>query len=194
MELDFNNVLKKTATLLNKQEVVLYLEQGENLEYENMQEDIDREIEMMQFCALEAYTEIASDYLPLIYSETVAVTNKQIDLAELTKVYREVVNVYDLNNSEVTFEEKTGYLQLEENGSFVVEYRYTPTMYDVYNDLQDFNGRVSASLMAYGVSSFYCLINNLSEGYNIWETKFKQGLLIARQKINGLKLPARRWI
>ncbi len=195
MKLNAKDALIKTATMLNKQELALYINSGGWHEsFTASEEDLAEEYDTLIFCMLEAYNEIASDYLPLYHTEEIVVTDKKFDLTTLSKKFRNVKSLKNKNGKEHSFEIEYNNL-ITDNGTYTLKYRYLPDILEIMNDqMQNFDGKISESVMCYGTCAYYCLRFNISDSFSLWETKFKQALLISQQKTEKLYIKPRRFI
>ena len=195
MKLNAKDALIKTATMLNKQELALYINSGGWHEsFTASEEDLEKEYDTLIFCMLEAYNEIASDYLPLYHTEEIVVTDNSFNLTTLSKKFRSVKSFKDKNGNEQNFEIEYDNL-IAENGTYNLKYRYLPDILEIMNDqMQNFDGKISESVMCYGTCAYYCLRFNISDSFSLWETKFKQALLISQQKTENLFIKPRRFI
>ena len=195
MKLDAIDVLIKASQLLNKDELALYLKDGYNSTFTALETELMQEQNTLSYCMFEAYSEIATDYHSLYYSETITVTNGKFDLTNLTKKFKSVKYITNSSNKIVKdYSIEYDYLYLE-NGTYVIKYRYIPSFYEViYDEMQNFDGKISESVLSFGTCAYYCLKYNLSDSFDIWETKFKQSLQISMQKTENLYIKARRFI
>lgn len=195
MKLDAQDILKKTATMLNKHELALYVNTGWNSDMTASQEDLEDEKDTLLFCLLEVYNEVASDYHPLYQTEQITVTNNTFNLTTLEKSFRSVKSIKNQNNNEISDYEIEYDNLILPNGTYTLKYRYLPKMNEVITDkMQNFDGKISESVMAYGTCAYYCLKLNIADSYSLWETKYKQALLISMQKTEKLYIKARRFV
>ena len=195
MKLDGLDVLIKTSQLLNKDELALYLKNGYSNSFTALESELIAEQNTLVYCMFEAYSEIATDYHPLYHSETITVENGKYDLNDLTKKFRSVKYIKDSQNNKIeNYNIEYDYIYLQ-NGTYTIKYRYIPSYSEVSLDkMQNFDGKISESVLSYGVCVYYCLKYNLSDSYDLWETKFKQSLQISMQKTENLYLKPRRFI
>ena len=195
MKLDANDILKKTATMLNKHELALYVNSGWDSSMTASADDLEDEKDTLIFCLLEVYNEIASDYHPLYYTQQITVTNNKFDLTTLDKSFRNIKSIKNQNNTEISDYEIEYDNLIIANGTYTLKYRYLPKMKEVITDkMQNFDGKISESVMAYGTCAYYCLKLNIADSYSLWETKYKQALLISTQKTENLYIKPRRFV
>lgn len=194
MKLNAKDALIKSATMLNKQELALYINNGWQESFTASEEDLAEEYNTLTFCLLEAYNEIASDYHPLYNTEKIVVSDKKFDLTTLKKKFRNVKSLKNINEKEQKFEIEYNNL-IAENGTYTLKYRYLPDSAEIDNDeMQNFDGKISESVLCYGTCAYYCLKFNISDSFSLWDTKFKQALLISQQKTEKLYIKPRRFI
>ena len=195
MKIYFNDVLIKAATLLNKNELALYIKNGYSNDMVASEEDLEQERTKLLYSFAEVYTEIACDYIPLYYTQTITVSNGQFDLSTLTKKIKTIKSITDINGVQTKdYQLENDYLIIK-NGTYKIKYRFIPLVMDVYqDDIQNFDGKVNEGLMAYGTLAYYCLMYNLTDLYEVWETKYRHSLLIAMQKTENLYIKPRRFV
>ncbi len=195
MKLDSMDVLSKACKLLNKDELALYLKNGYSSTFTASELELMEEQNTLVYCLFEAYSEIATDYHPLFNTETISVTNGKFNLNNLEKKFRNVKSILDSSNSKVeNYSIEYDYLYIND-GVYKIKYRYIPSFDEViYDNAQNFDGKISESVLSYGVCAYYCLKYNISDSYNLWETKFKQSLQISMQKTENLYIKPRRFI
>ena len=195
MKLDANDVLRKATLMLNKDELALYIKDGYTQVLNSLESDLIKEKENLAYCMFEAYSEIATDYHPLYLTETITVTNGEFDLTTLSKKFKSIKYIKDeLGNEVKNYTVEYDYLYLK-NGQYSLKYRYIPDYYEiVFDKMQNFDGKISESILSYGTCAYYCLKNNLSDSYNLWDTKFKQSLQISMQKTENLYIKPRSFI
>lgn len=195
MKLDGIDVLKKASQFLNKDELALYLQEGYNNSLTALESELVMEQNILANCMFEAYSEIATDYHPLYNTEVIIVSNGKFDLTDLQKTFKSVKHIKDNTDNEVKdYSIEYDYLYIKD-GTYTLKYRYIPNYNEVALDkMQNFDGKISESVLSFGVCAYYCLKNNLSDSYSLWETKFKQSLLISMQKTENLFIKPRRFV
>ena len=72
-------------------------------------------------------------------------------------------------------------------------YKTYPNKIALEGNAEDFGGRLSARVIAYGVASEFCYLEMLYDDASIWEARFKNSLLIACRKRGELTLKKRGW-
>ena len=184
MKLDYLDVLKKASQLLNKDELSLYLNDGYNQSFTALETELIQEQTTLTFCMFQAYSEIATDYHPLYHTQTIQVTNGSFDLTTLAKKFKSVKYILNANKQKITNYAIEYDNLIIEDGTYTIKYRYIPVyLYVAFNRMQNFDGKISESVLSFGTCAYYCLKYNLSDSYDVWEAKFKQSLQISMQKI-----------
>ena len=154
----------------------------------------DREqekIESLIRCFNFVNQEIASDYLPFLYTEDVEVENSVLSFSTLTKTIINVVELKGLFGKNVKYRQYPDYLQVYGKAKKIT-YSFLPDDLTLEDDMEFYNG-LSARIYAYGVASEYLLIDGLSEDAEIWEERFKESLFVLSRKRSESHLPKRRW-
>ena len=58
---------------------------------------------------------------------------------------------------------------------------------------ENFGGKISARVIAYGVASEYCFLEMLYDDATLWESRYKNALLVASRKKGEIQLKKRGW-
>lgn len=74
-----------------------------------------------------------------------------------------------------------------------ISYKVYPKTLDVNSMAENFGGKISARVIAYGVASEYCFLEMLYDDATLWESRYKNALLVASRKKGELKLKKRGW-
>lgn len=179
--------------------VCVFLQKEELLELEDLggtavaTESQTKELEHMLRCLNLVVNEIASDYIPLLFKETVFPTGGQILLSSLTKNPIDILRVEDRFGIRVNYKLFPDYLETID-GEVKILYSYEPTEATALSQtLENFSQKIGERVIAYGVAMEYCFICGLHDDASIWEKRFKDALLIASRKKSEIKLPKRRW-
>ena len=181
------DVVIYTSLFIGEKELASKLEDNSSLT-QREQERVDTLVR----CFNLVNQEIASDYLPFLYTEKIDVNNSILNFSELEKT---IINVYELKGSfniNVHYKEYPSYLEIHGHAKKIV-YSYLPEDAELNDDIEFFNG-LTARVYAYGMASEYLLCDGLSEDAEIWEERFKESLFVLARKRSEVRLPRRRWL
>ena len=151
-----------------------------------------RNLNLLVRCFNLAYSEIATDYVPLTFKESVTVTTGYIDLSTLTKKFYKLIKIENAKKGKIEYEMYNNKIYLE-NGVYTLTYRYIPTFATLNSELETFNGKILDRVFAYGLNKEYCYISGLYSEAESWKNKFEDSLKLVLMKQN-FNLPKRRWL
>lgn len=183
-------ILKITCSLLGKEELlntVYFDEQANNLTDENT-----KELNKMLECLNIVNEEIALCYLPLLNQKEVTFTNGKIKISDIDENIFSIVGIKNKLGNSLKFKYlKDEIVCLTTNA--IVTYKVRPSILTLNQNAEDFSGRLTARILAYGVASEYCYAEMLYDDATIWENRFKNALLYISEKKGELNLKQRRW-
>jgi len=139
--------------------------------------------------------ELALDYLPLEWEETVALQEGEVPISALSFAPVCILKVFS-EEKEVQFIARPDRIvpHVSKPDGFVrVRYSYSPAEKKIEEE-GSFSGRVSARLMSYGVACEYCLSHFQYEEAKLWEGRFQDAIRAANMVRRKLKMRARRWV
>lgn len=181
-------ILKLVCEFVGEKEIAIKL----NAQQEFTEKEQEK-IAIMTDCFNLVNQEIASDYLPFMTKEEIAVNNSILNFQDLTKA---VINIYEVKNRlgfNLRFKLYPNFVEIFGKAKWIV-YSYLPSDVTTLEDeVPAFNG-LSARVYAYGVASEYLLVDGLSDDAEIWEDRFKQSLFVLSRKRGEHIMPKRRWI
>lgn len=184
------NIIKNACVFLQKDELLDITELGGTSTSTTAQQ---KEINMLLRCLNLVYNEIATDYIPLIKTEKVASTNGEILFSSLTNKILDIKRIEDKYGIRVNYKLYPDKI-LTIDGEVCLTYSYEPEeLEDLTSTMESFSEKLTERVFAYGVAMEYSFISGLHDDASIWETRFKDGLLIAVRKKSEMRLPARRW-
>ena len=149
-----------------------------------------RNLNLLIRCFNLVYSEISSDYIPLIYKETITV-NGEFDLNNLSKKFYKIIKLEKNNKEILDFEIYSNTLFAKE-GVYTITYRYTPEYATLNSNIENFNGKVLDRIFAYGLNKEYCYISGLYSEAESWKNKFEDSMKLILNK-TSFSLPKRRW-
>ena len=158
--------------------------------FTNGNEEGEKAAQALLSCLYLVETELASEYFPLRFEETLT-SNGKIEFEAFTHKPLCVLSVADSGGKEAAAVIFPTYIKVK-NGAYNVSYTYAPDKKELDDDLP-FDACVTAALVAYGVAAEYCLLAGLYEEAAVWEKKYKQAIRGAKPKARGGAMRAREW-
>lgn len=184
-------ILKNVCVYLGKEELLesnVFNENGEELT-EQARKEFNKMLISLNFLL----EDIASDYIPLLKEKEITFTNGEIDVHEIDQNIQEIVGIKSKLGRNLTYK-YIGSKIICIATNAIVTYKIYPNVVEGYNDeVEDFGGRLSSRVLAYGVASDYCLMDMLYDDSSIWEHRFKNALLVNMRKKGEIKLKKRGW-
>jgi len=153
----------------------------------------EKTLNLLIKCFNLAYSEIATDYLPLITMQNVTVYDGVYNLNALDNNFYKLIKLENKNGESSSFKIVDNILYAK-NGDYQLYYCYIPNALTLNSDVSNFNGRVYDRIFVYGlVKEFYC-INGLYEEAKFFQTKFEESIKNSKVVKKEIKLPKRRWL
>lgn len=177
-------IVKQVAVLLQLNDLI-----DANLDdYQNLDSQLKKDINIIVSCVNEVLCDIATDYLLLENTEEIKVTDGIFDLSKLHKIFYKLVKFYDYNAYQIQYNSL-----LTKDGTYKITYNYLPEIVNL-DDSVCYDARLTLYSICYGVAKEYCLVcGNYGES-EMWESKFNNAMQIACRKSGCVTLKPRRWI
>lgn len=184
-------VLNLSAIFLGKEELLNspYFT-GEDAEPD---EDDERELKVLLKCLNLIVNEISTDYLPIYKQKELKISEKHIKLTEIDENIYQIVKITDKYGVNLKFKIINGELLVDSDFIKIVYTSFAQQCF-LDGDVENFNNLMPDRVLAYGVSMEYSFMNSLYDDAKIWESRYKNALLILSAKKHNLNMPARRWI
>ena len=182
--MEIKDVIKEVATLLGLSNV-----SGANLDADSFDSQTQKDINLIISSTNEVLCEVATDFLPLKTKETVTVANGCFDLTTLTHDFHKLVEV-DTSESYYVLRENL-YIK---DGTYDVTYTYLPEIYELNDEIEDIDLRLTLFALSYGVAAEYCLISGNYSESELWASRFNDAMRVATRNTKIPKLKERRWI
>lgn len=184
------DIIKIACLFLGKENFENLTELGGN---ETSTDSQKKELALLLKCLNLTYSEIASDYVPLLCCENIQTENGKIMFCDLTKNFCELKSLKDENGYRLKYKLFPDYI-LTDASKVEITYSYLPTALTSYESLvENFSKKVSEKILAFGLAMEYCFISGLYDDAEMWEKRFKDALFIKNNKKTEIKLPRRRW-
>ncbi len=188
--MEAKEIIKNVCIYLGKDEILssnLFSEGGEELD-ENQQSEINKMVNALNLIT----EEIACDYLPILKEKTINLKNGEIAVGEIDENFMEIVGIKNKFGKTLRYRFVNGKIVCLAS-TVIITYKTYPNEITLDGNAEDFGGRLSARVIAYGVASEYCYLEMLYDDASIWEARFKNSLLISCRKKGELTLKKRGW-
>ena len=120
--------------------------------------------------------ELASEYLPLVRTETQTARGGKIYYSALAEQPIEILAVRRIGEERrAEYRVMPVYIALQ-NGTYEVEYRYYPREKTAETACDYDETRLAKRVIAYGTAAEYCLMRGLYEECSLWDERFKDSL------------------
>lgn len=192
--MEVKDILKLAIVFLDKKELLedeIFLDSVPQDYISNAKREND--INQLLLCFNLIYSEIARDYMPLLFSEEIVFDDDKFAYNALQKVLLDVYSLKNLNGRNVKYKMYPTHLYAKTKKA-IIEYSYEPDQMSFDDEIANFGGRIPARVFAYGVAMEYAFLSSLSTEALIWEQRYKEALLALCRKKSQIVLPARRWI
>jgi len=154
--------------------------------------NIERNLNLLINCFNIAYSEIATDYFPLITLEKIIVTNGCFKLSNLQNEFYKLVKLEDKEGLSVCYDIYDNILYVK-NGEYNLVYCYVPNKLTLNSEVNNFNGKLVDRVFAYGINKEYCFISGLYSEAESYKSKFEEAIKASKTIKREIKLPRRRW-
>ena len=162
-------------------------------QYLKEQADADAVLQKLVKCVNLVCDEIATEYFPIVQTQTVAVENGEVDFSAFDNKVQGVVSVKDEWGKRVDFcYAQHGLTNLYCNKASV-RYRVAYQWTDFWGEVSFGSPQVTSRIVAYGVvAQYYFLCGNYDQAKS-WSARFY--LSLAESKRGGERImPKRRWL
>lgn len=188
------DVLRLVAIFLNKKELLedeVFLTAVPDYYTPNQQRQ--DQIEQLLLCLNLVCNELARDYLPLLTQEQIEFQNGKFEYTKLSKVLLDVFGLTTLSGKSVKYKTFPTFIQAPVDKA-IIQYSYEPQELGIEDKIENFFPSVPMRVLAYGVAMEFCFLNSLSTEALIWESRYKDALLLIKRKKSEIRMPARRWV
>ena len=181
------DIIEKSATLLNKGEVVKYLSTGVAENYFSVLEDV----EILLGCYNVIQEEIASSYYKFKETEKFSPENGVIKLSRFSNNPFAITSIKDESNNKL--DAKIYPTEIKTDKTAIIEYYYLPKTKNL-EDISDFTGTpVTLRTLCYGVMTEYLLIKGAFEESATWHSKYVDALSVLALNGKRMKVKGRVW-
>lgn len=183
-------ILKNVCVYLGKEELLasnIFNEDGEEPEKQDLS-DLNLMLNSLNY----AIYDIA-DYIPVCKEKEVTLVNGEVLLHDIDDNIKEIISVKTKAGRTLKYKYIENKLICLATNVVIRYMAYPKEATTIEDDVEDFGGRVSARIVAYGTASEYCLLQMLYDDASIWENRFKNAMLTAMRKKGEIKLKNRGW-
>ena len=180
-----NDIIKEVAVMLQLSNV-----SSANLSnFENLDTQTQKDINLLLSCANEVLSDIATDHLPLKYTEEINVSGGEYALSGLSKTFHKLISVSTTEDYFIELDT----LKIK-SGTYKITYSFLPEIYEIGDTISDCDKKVTSYALCFGIAAEYCLIcGNYSES-EMWNSRFDSAIQIAKRSAKMPMLKGRRWI
>ena len=183
-------VLETAATFLGKEELLLcpYFT-GEDSE---ITEEDKKELDLLLRCLNLIISEIATDYLSIYKQKDLIFENDEYNLQDVDTNIFQIVKLENTNGENVKFRIFGDKLKAKVKNA-TITYTSFAEKCTLDGNVETFGGKMPCRVLAYGTAMEYSFISSLHDDADIWESRYKNALLILSQKKHNVVMPKRRW-
>ncbi len=144
----------------------------------------DEDVKLMVKCTGFALDEISSEYLPIECVQQVTSQDKKVNYSAL---YHQPLRVKKVSRGgkSVPFKARPGYIEVEEDGTFLAEYTCLPDHPSAFTDEVTLALPVPVKTVALGAASQYCLITGRYEQSSVLSQMFAEDMRTQARPYKG---------
>lgn len=183
-------IIKNVCVYLGKEELLnssFFETDGQEIT-EKQQKDLNKMLQCLNYTT----EELATEYIPILKTNQFSLCDGSIKLSEIDDNLQEIISVKTIGGKTLRYA-ITGEKLICLASKVEITYKVYPSIITLQSQAESFGGRLSARVIAYGVASEYCFLEMLYDDATIWETRFKNALLVAQRKKGEIKLKKRGW-
>ena len=176
----FNEIIKNTALMVNREDVVNYI----NYETDLTGEDTYPTLNLMTNLLNLVIRELAGTFIPMVKVESVQAQNNRVYYSSLLNTCLKVKKVYDEFGNEINFSITPEYLKVD-NQNIKVEYEYIPPNYYLTDEIGYTEKDISQTALCYGLASEFCICKGNFEEAVMWHDRYVNSICAQRKIKNG---------
>lgn len=183
-------IIKNVCENLDKQELLesQYFNATGNVLSNQNQKDLNKILK----CLNDITEEISTNYIPLLKSKKIELVDGKINVFDIDTKIQEIISVKSKNGKNLKYKIIADKMLCFANTAEVI-YKVYPNEMNLESDAETFCGKLSARILAYGVTADFCYKEMLYNDASVWETRFKNALFLAQSKKGEIKLKKRGW-
>ena len=180
------DVIKNSALLIGKQNVLTYLENdvtdGATLAtVNNMTALINLVI-----------NELACTYVPMVKSEMQVAESSKIYYTALSERPLRILSVTDKRGNDILKQSTPEYVVVNGNGA-VIEYEFLPPNFGLEDEFNFSNAQITERILSYGLSAEVCISEGRFDEAVTWHERYVQEISMILTPKNAF-LKQRRWV
>ena len=180
------DVIIATSTYLGVKKIVDYFLDENALIDQTLQNKIDVMVRLTNL----VISELATGYMPMITSQQVSGQSK-IKISSLENRLLEVVSVKDANGNQIDYKISGEYIDCKKVAE-VINYSFIPPTYDVNQEIECLDGKITAGILSFGVLAEYCIVEWRFEEAVMWRERFILAIKEIKKVKNGF-IKERAW-
>ncbi len=176
-----SEIIKDSATLLAREDVVKYLSNKSTL---NVTHETLETVNLLTRLSNLVIRELAEGLI-LMKKEVNVFGKTSVNFAELGIEPLDIIAVYDENGNKLKFNK--GAYGITANGSLIykIVYSYLPNNYDLNDTVGEFEKSINSAVLAYGVCAEFCLVEARFDEAFMWNDKYVNGVHALIKPKNG---------
>ena len=182
-------VMEIAADLLGEKDVKKYLtgKVPDDLNY------CAETAELLKRCYDIITDELACEFLPVCFTETVECADGKAYYSDFSKVPLKIVSVTDENGNKCRYKLFIDYLETT-CGKKNITYRYRPEIQSEDDEAIYASKSIGEFALAYGIAAEYCMHRGRTAESAEWGEKYYRSVKGRIAERRNLKIPARRWL
>ena len=187
--MNVKDIISAAATLLSREDICTYLTEGTAEDLTPTQKDTD----IILRCFNLVENEIALEYKPLIFRESITSADGIINFDTLEKPILDVVRIEDESGNKINYKLYHTYLKTKPENC-IIYYSYIPEKKQIGGVSDYTDSDMPQRVIAMGIACEFSLISAMYDEAVMWDKRYKDSLeRICSKKIKKV-MPARRWI
>ncbi len=168
--MNVKEVIKISATLLGRENVVQYLENGQASDTQVLAE-VDL---FTRLCNL-VISELSASYIMMKKRESVKLIGGKFYYSNLLENAVKIIGLEDRSGERINYKEYSEYLTASVENA-IIEYAYKPANYGLDSEIGYKDSEISARILAIGVCAEECIINGRFEEAIMWHKRYVDGV------------------
>ena len=182
------DIVRTCALLLNREDVVGYLDGDSYKKTADTENTVNVLVDLVNL----VISELASTYVPAIYSENVMVNDGKVYYKDLKKTALKIVCVTDEQGRTVDFRQHIEFFTVSEDKA-IVEYEYLPTTVTIDDEVCYSEKQITKRVLSFGTLAEYAITEGEFEQAVMWHKRYVDGVEAICLPQNK-RLKNRRWV
>ncbi|MBR2989302.1 MAG: hypothetical protein IKC64_06245 [Clostridia bacterium] len=178
-----------SAMFLQLDQVCLALDENGEID-----EDTQREIDLLLRCANLVLSEISCAYYPLKTTQKVRAKGRYIHYRDLEKPLVDIYSIKSSSGESVRFSEYYDriFVYGESDGEFEIEYSYPCPSLALDDEIPYQSERVSERILSYGTVCEYYVVSGMTSEASVWQKRYYNALEQSKSR-REKRVKTRRW-